>query len=120
MAATAVGRRRYTPDIPRSHSCGRWWMILADCSVLSVPKTGVGAGKLVRHRKSWRDVVHANNPSVIGRNRPWSAGQAAVRSAPAPVSGTFSFVPDSGIRAAAFRPACTLGTVAFTSVIGRP
>src|ERR1700728_1338525 len=33
---------------------------------------------------------------------------------------TFSLVPVSGIRAAAFSPACTLGTVLFTSVIGRP
>ena len=35
-------------------------------------------------------------------------------------TAAFSFVPDSGISAAAFSPSCTLGTVAFTSVIGRP
>src|SRR5947199_3703025 len=32
----------------------------------------------------------------------------------------FSLVPDSGTSAAAFRPSWTLGTVAFTSVIGSP
>src|SRR5947199_10800165 len=32
----------------------------------------------------------------------------------------FSLVPDSGTSAAAFRPSWTLGTVALTSVIGRP
>src|SRR5262245_2060208 len=45
-----------------------------------------------------------------------SSGIAAA----APVSGAFSLVPDSGISAAAFSPCCTLGTVAATSVIGRP
>jgi hypothetical protein len=29
-------------------------------------------------------------------------------------------VPDSGIKAAAFSPSWTFGTVAFTSVIGKP
>src|SRR5262245_39813476 len=57
-----------------------------------------------------------NNTAVVIER----AGQAAVRAAPAPAIDTFSFVPDSGIRAAAFRPACTLGTVAFTSVMGKP
>jgi hypothetical protein len=35
-------------------------------------------------------------------------------------TAAFSFVPDSGIGAAAFSRACTFGTVTFTSVIGRP
>jgi hypothetical protein len=48
------------------------------------------------------------------------AAQAAGVTAQEPVSGTFSLIPDSGIRAAAFSPSCTLGTVTFTSVMGRP
>ena len=39
---------------------------------------------------------------------------------PAYAAATFSLVPVSGISAAALRPACTFGTVAVTSVIGRP
>ena len=49
------------------------------------------------------------------RARPSNAGYEA-----APATATFSLVPVSGISAAAFSPACTLGTVVFTSVIGRP
>ena len=46
--------------------------------------------------------------------------QPKTGAATAPPTATFSFVPDSGISAAAFSPAWTLGTVVLTSVIGRP
>src|SRR5262249_22772626 len=51
-----------------------------------------------------------------GRGSPQAAGVAAST----PISNTFSFVPDSGISAAAFSPSWTLGTVTLTSVIGNP
>ena len=59
---------------------------------------------------------HAMDPVVVEKNRLWFAAQAAGVTELVPVSQSFSFVPDSGISAAAFRPAWTLGTVTFTSV----
>ena len=49
------------------------------------------------------------------RQSPQAAGAASATGA-----AIFSLVPDSGISAAAFSPSWTLGTVSFTSVIGRP